>query len=71
MKTCNTEIGRKKNFPGILPKTTRQKCIVCPKCGARNYKYRVDFEYRYTTDEVNPNWEKGICFKPDCGGELK
>lgn len=71
MTACNEEIGKKKTFAGMLPKNKRQEFVICPKCGARNYKYKFDIEYRYNTDIVNSNWEKGICFKPDCGGELK
>ncbi len=71
MELCSAEISTKKKFPEMLPKTKRQEFVVCPKCGTRNYKYKYDYEYRYTTTLVNPNWEKGVCFKLDCGGALK
>ena len=64
-------LGEKKKYAEMLPKNMRQEYIVCPKCGATNCKYKMNFEYRYITDEVNPNWEEGICFKPDCGGKLR
>jgi len=71
MVACDAEIGKKKPFAGILPKNKKQEFIICPKCGAKNNKYKFDAEYRYITDVVNSNWETGICHKPDCGGELK
>ena len=71
MITCDEEIGKKKKFAEMLPKNKRQEFIVCPKCGARNYKYKFETEYKYNTNIVNSNWEKGICYKADCGGVLK
>lgn len=71
MEHCGEEIGEKKKYAEMLPKNMRQEYIVCPKCGATNCKYKMNFEYRYITDEVNPNWEEGICFKPDCGGKFR
>lgn len=68
---CDDVIGKKEVPTEMLPKSKRQEMIICPKCGAKNLKYKYDYKYRYTTTLVNPNWEKGICFKPDCGGELK
>lgn len=71
MTSCDGEIGKKKELDEMLPKNKRQEFRICPKCGARNYKYKFNIEYRYNTNVVNSNWEKGICFKPDCGGEFK
>lgn len=71
MVPCNLEIHTKKTYNKILPKDKRQECIICPKCGAKNYKYKIDLEYKFVTNVINPNWTKGICHKADCGGELK
>ena len=71
MTFCDEEIGTKKVFYEVLQSSRHQEWIVCPKCGKRNYKYKFDTEYRYVTNAVNSNWNKGICCVPDCGGELK
>ena len=71
MIACDDKIGEKKTLAEILPGDKRQEFILCPKCGAKNNKYKFNVEHRYITDVINSNWEQGICYKSGCGGVLK
>ena len=71
MIPCGAKLEPKREYAEMLQKGKRQVFVVCPHCGKKNYRYKIDSVYKFVTDVENPNWKDGICINSECGGKLR